>query len=512
MSETPSYEENFAYSAPSPRRAGPLRFLTFDLLRASTTLSLSLVDAEQDHRFFAISYAWDKPVCKPVFGVDGSVSCAEAMHGTALWTNNKALCNGYLRDHRSYSDGYVDILINGRKFYIQDTVYHLLQTLQASVEIQQRWQNGQYFWLDAICINQNDKSETEQQASNMHEVYKAAQHVYVWLGKTSYCNKSRAAMDFLYDLSPSKRSRESLPNHRWRAQFHLEDQYWPLYSLFIRPYWRRVWVIQEFLLARDATLLCGDRAVPCHKAELLVSQLDRDHEFRKRHPQWAATPAVKIIQARTAFLSSSVKPPLETMIHHFLFSQSTFPEDKLISLLNVSFSTVQTDFGGESGSVEKRVEVINIILRDSQRKGMNAQTAQELQRLLACLLGVRSKFLESEEKLSPRPQERPNPAPETTLSPWLSLIPSLPRTKGRPATSCPFTEKVVQGEIAVRKYAATSCTVHMVGNVRSVRPVRELDLRISQEIPNLTTRLARARQIPNGPKKDIAEYINDAAY
>lgn len=468
MSDTPPYEECFEYSAPSPQGNGPLRLLTFHPSAASTTLSLSLVDAEQDHSYFAISYAWDRPLCKPVFGPNGSVSCAEATHGTELWTNNKALCNSYLRDHRSFPDGYVDILINRQKFYIQDTVYHLLRMLQTSVGIQQRLQNGQYFWLDAICINQNDKLEKEKQTSNMHAIYKAAQHVYVWLGTTH--SKSQAAMDFLTYLAPSRYPVQFLPGFRWRAQSHSEYQYWPLYSLFIRPYWQRVWVIQEFLLARDATLLCGNRAVPCHQAELLVSQLDSDHEFRKRHPQWAATPAVKIIQARTAFLSSDGKPTLEAMIRHFLFSRSTFPEDKLIGLLKVSFSTVQPDFSGESGSIEKRVEVINKIVRACQDEGVKGRALQEWQRLLACLLGVRGMFLQPERSLSPQPQKITNLALETILPTALSPSPSLPPTMRCPATICPSAERIAQREVALRMCAATSYPVNIIGSVRSIPP------------------------------------------
>lgn len=465
MSETPSYEENFAYSAPSFRGAGPLRLLTFDPLRASTTLSLSLVDAEQDHRFFAISYAWDKPVCKPVFGVDGSVTCAEATHGIAPWTNKKALCNSYLRDHRNGADGYVDILINGQNFYVQATVYHLLQTLQASAEIQQRLQNGEYFWLDAICIDQNDESETKQQTSNMHEIYKAAQHVFAWLGKAY--NRSCSAMDFLSHQSYTYWKDYPLQSRPlqlyWRSE---ENQYPPLYSLFIRPYWQRIWVIQEFLLARDFTLLCGDRAVTGYQARALVSILDSDHEFLKRHPEWAATPAVKIIQARTAFISSRKKPRVEAMIHHFLFARSTYPEDKLIGLLKVSFSTVQPDFSGKSGSVEKRVEVIERIVRASRDQGMSAQIALEWQRLLACLLGVRGMLLEPE---GPQPEhELPSPMLESPGPTVFSLGTSLqPQARRRPATS---SNTVVQRPVSVRVYPATSHAGKVVGSVRSAQP------------------------------------------
>lgn len=38
-------------------------------------------------------------------------------------------------------------------------------------------------WVDAICINQDDKTEKTAQVARMHEVYTQAESVCVWLGK-----------------------------------------------------------------------------------------------------------------------------------------------------------------------------------------------------------------------------------------------------------------------------------------------------------------------------------------
>ncbi|KAI7777344.1 hypothetical protein LA080_003740 [Diaporthe eres] len=287
----------------------------------------------------------------------------------------------------------------------------------------------------------------------MHEIYKVAQHVYVWLGLTY--DSSDMAMDFLYYLAPPTSPYWSVPHSPLRGQSHSQDLTRQVCSLFDRPYWKRTWVIQEFLLARDATLLCGYRAVPYSKAESLVDQLDGDYEFRKRYPQWAATPAVKLIQARKAFKSIVVKPPLEHMINHFLFSQSTFPEDKLIGLLRVSRSTVETGFNGEAGSVEKRVEVINEFVRDSQGRVMDSSTTREWQHLLACLLGVRGIF----------------PKPEASLNPYPGFDApfSAPRNCAPPATFTPYSGRLVP-QAPQLPAPVTSIPMLVVGNVWSSQP------------------------------------------
>jgi hypothetical protein len=39
------------------------------------------------------------------------------------------------------------------------------------------------FWIDAICINQDDNREKEVQVAKMHHIYQNSNGVYVWLGK-----------------------------------------------------------------------------------------------------------------------------------------------------------------------------------------------------------------------------------------------------------------------------------------------------------------------------------------
>jgi hypothetical protein len=38
-------------------------------------------------------------------------------------------------------------------------------------------------WVDAVCINQQDKSERNEQVRWMGEIYSSVQQVIIWLGK-----------------------------------------------------------------------------------------------------------------------------------------------------------------------------------------------------------------------------------------------------------------------------------------------------------------------------------------
>lgn len=105
------------------------------------------------------------------------------------------------------------------------------------------------FWIDSICIDQNCISERNQQLSLMRSIYSNASRVVIDLG--SEVDESAAVMDWVSDLhSPS--------DHPDRVVKPSQET---IRSFFARPWFRRVWVLQEALLAREVAVICGDREV-----------------------------------------------------------------------------------------------------------------------------------------------------------------------------------------------------------------------------------------------------------
>ena len=103
----------------------------------------------------------------------------------------------------------------------------------------ERWK---YFWIDAICIDQNNVPERSDQVGLMREIYTSAKFVLVWLG--DYCKDS---LDFIIKTDP-----------RYLEQHILTG--WSIPPIEMEPlihaeYWSRMWIVQEFVLAR--TLIVG---------------------------------------------------------------------------------------------------------------------------------------------------------------------------------------------------------------------------------------------------------------
>ncbi|KAI1629567.1 heterokaryon incompatibility protein-domain-containing protein [Exophiala viscosa] len=88
------------------------------------------------------------------------------------------------------------------------------------------------FWIDAISINQIDIEERNQQVRLMTRIFRGARQVFSWLGPD---DEKRAILKAFYG----------------------------------RPYFRRAWVVQEIIVAREIHVLCG--ALPSFDFEVVFA-------------------------------------------------------------------------------------------------------------------------------------------------------------------------------------------------------------------------------------------------
>jgi hypothetical protein len=68
------------------------------------------------------------------------------------------------------------ILINGKKYNITKNLYDALNSLP-DIDKSSVW-----WWIDAICIDQQDNTEKSMQVPRMTHIYSSAYRVLAWLG------------------------------------------------------------------------------------------------------------------------------------------------------------------------------------------------------------------------------------------------------------------------------------------------------------------------------------------
>lgn len=113
-------------------------------------------------------------------------------------------------------------------------------------------------WVDAICINQDDVKERNHQVHIMKRIYSKAASVVVWLGPEN--QSSRAAMDLIIERNWPEGGDDALK--RKKLLENNENNLKGLSEIFQRSWWKRIWIVQEVVAARELVIMCGTDILP----------------------------------------------------------------------------------------------------------------------------------------------------------------------------------------------------------------------------------------------------------
>ena len=152
----------------------------------------------------------------------------------------------------------------------------------AEVQIQIRWKRPEslviaMLWIDAIYINQNDIQERNLQVSRMSEVYRKALRVIIWLGPAY--STSELAMATLNSIDGFSMRRVYNPSTPLRGGEVGEA----LVALVNRPYFTRMSIVQEIILARQIIIYCGHRSILWSKLSTLFDYIKDPNLFRNAY-------------------------------------------------------------------------------------------------------------------------------------------------------------------------------------------------------------------------------------
>jgi hypothetical protein len=124
-------------------------------------------------------------------------------------------------------------------------------------------------WVDALCINQLDVNERNQQVAAMRYVYEKATGVVIFLGEA--WDGHEIAIEFLqlmsqsdYHYDPSLTPHITVRGHDITSDRLREE----IIHFFQLPWWDRIWVVQEFVLAKGAIFQVGNTLI----AESIIRQ------------------------------------------------------------------------------------------------------------------------------------------------------------------------------------------------------------------------------------------------
>src|SRR3569833_3217100 len=106
---------------------------------------------------------------------------------------------------------------------------------------------SRYLWIDTDCINQSHNMGKNHQVSKMRFIYQNAAQVVAWLAEAADGSEAAesigAAIDYILKDKRNTGIADSLPG----------DIEMGIAKLFTKPYWKRVWVVQEIAVAKRRT-------------------------------------------------------------------------------------------------------------------------------------------------------------------------------------------------------------------------------------------------------------------
>jgi hypothetical protein len=171
----------------------------------------------------------------PDLSTDGLIEC-EIWHDD---TDATYTCLSYVWgsdvDHE-------EILLNGKSLQCRQNLWDFLNVARAKYAT-----TPEAFWIDALCIDQTNFLERNQQVAQMGDIYSSATTVLIWLG----CNENIAhflsVLDQLAAESPSTEKRAK----RFWYQGKSKQKQTGWLSFMNSVYWTRAWITQEIFLAQS---------------------------------------------------------------------------------------------------------------------------------------------------------------------------------------------------------------------------------------------------------------------
>ncbi|RBQ67787.1 hypothetical protein FVER14953_09999 [Fusarium verticillioides] len=146
------------------------------------------------------------------------------------------------------------ILCDGKGVYVKSNLYQAL--------LQLRKAHPGVYWIDAICINQSNLTELGQQVQMMNRIYSSASQVTIWLGTCPHvfapgvANLIEMTKSGLPEITEAAESKDFYYTRVGTTSL------WHLvlcvFFIVTRKWFKRLWVLQELCLAKEAIFLLGD--------------------------------------------------------------------------------------------------------------------------------------------------------------------------------------------------------------------------------------------------------------
>jgi hypothetical protein len=195
-------------------------------------------------------------------------------------------------------------------------------------------------WIDAVCINQGDLEERAAQVAIMRLIYTQANRVIIWLGAEDDLTVTAiGAIARLYPHVGKKAFSLHLIQSRQQV---LESQ--GLTSLetvalarfFQRPWFKRVWVVQEAVSAVRATVMCGACSIEWNHLAAVCQSEELRYVARVSAAMIRASPGILAVRRIQKLRQEENPVALLSLLASTRVLDATDPRDKLFAIQHLA--------------------------------------------------------------------------------------------------------------------------------------------------------------------------------
>ncbi|KAK8105642.1 HET-domain-containing protein [Apiospora kogelbergensis] len=268
-----------------------------------------------------------------------------------------------------------DVFLDGHTIAVTVNLFAALRRLRSRTI-------SRCLWADALCINQTDLEEKSRQVLLMGKVYSGATRGLMWLGEYSeqLSDMGAANRGFLQNGIPEAKAVEAFDWLR-RLAGNAEDSKSAsdidyeltrrpatsscassLQMLLALPWWNRMWTLQEVVLPRNVSFVCGS-------SEITLAEMDRAQENYSEHEMMAALPPYPEVHGSAIFALDRLSVCVMVIaqlreagdrrdVVHALLSckdrQATDPRDKIYAVLGLFPQVarlIEVDYGKDASQV-----------------------------------------------------------------------------------------------------------------------------------------------------------------
>ena len=231
--------------------------------------------------------------------------------------------------------------IFSKRIYCDNGFIDVTANAFAALRRLRRKDNDVYTWIDAICINQHDRSERSQQVLLMSSIYSQASEVIIWLGENSKPYMKAIDVVPIFNAICDHADMDQGPTKVSGRQYLAEEvsvlltdaTCASLVALFEHDWFHRVWTYQELFSARSAQILCGGLALDCDELTASAVYICYLHYLSKFNSIRASKGLNQLVGIKK--YGTRMNVPLFELMKLTQARQASDPRDKIYGLLSL---------------------------------------------------------------------------------------------------------------------------------------------------------------------------------